>query len=271
MEFNSLLRRVQAGFRHLAHGRATPYVAAAAVFSLALAGAGAVQLRAQPQADLAFGPAPASASASTLPGELPAGGGGAKNIVQLRNISDGTLKAGGRVQVTSVPAPNFAAANIAIASSSCVNCQTLAVALQINLVGGHVTYFHPQNAAVASNAGCSGCDTVARAIQYNIGVADPNQPPPEVRQMVTAMNAELARIDNGNVTLAQAEAEIDAVIAQFNGLAASLTTQRDEATVPNTPGASPSPTATPLPAGSPSPASGTTTTTPTPAISPSPT
>ena len=271
MEFKSLVRALQAGLRHLAHGRATPYVAAAAVFSLALGGAGAVQLRAQPQADLAVGPAPASASATTLPGGSPAGGGGAKNIVQVRNFSDGTLKVDSRVQVTSVPAPNFAAANLALAFSSCVNCQSLAVALQINLVSPNVTDFHPQNAAVASNGGCTGCDTVAWAIQYNIGADDPSQPSPEVRQLVAAMKAELAHIDSSSMTLAQAEAEIDGVIAKFRDLAASLTSQRDEATVPTTPSASPAPAGTPTPSGTPSPASGTTTATPSPAISPSPT
>src|SRR5690348_3671835 len=270
MDLKPLVPSLQAGLRRLVRGRATPYVSAVAVVSLALAGAGAVQLHALPRADVALDPTPASASATILPGGAPGGGGGAKNIVQVRNFSNGTLQVAGRVQVNSVPAPNVAPANIALAFSSCVNCQSLAVALQINLVGPGVRDFHPENAAAATNAACTGCDTVAAAFQYDIGVDDPTQLPPEVRQLVAAMKAELAHIDSSSLTLAQAISEIDGVIAQFSNRAASLISQRDEATVPSTPGTSPTPASTtPSPAGTPSPASGTTMGTPSPAISPS--
>jgi putative peptide zinc metalloprotease protein len=56
--------------------------------------------------------------------------------------------------------------NAAIAIASCANCQTVAIAVQIVFVVGSPTVFAPENAAVAVNAGCSFCDTLATAYQF---------------------------------------------------------------------------------------------------------
>jgi len=176
-------------------------------------------------------------------------------------------------------------ANLAAAVNTCHSgCDTLAVALQVNLVNRNFTVFTPQNAAVAVNAGCDGCHVVAWALQYNIGVDDPIHVPSDVNRFVGQMKAEIAHIDASSTSLRQAETEMLGVVAQFQDLAAYLTTMRDEkitpanpapppqpaapaaqpASAPSSPAASPEPNPTPQP--SPTPPSPS----PAPAASPSP-
>ena len=264
----------------------TRSLAIAAVLALAAGAAGAsAATHAVLGSDLTQGasPAPADPGAAAEPSSssTPAlvGEAGAKNIVQVSNNQDRTLRAAGRVQLNQVPAPKVGPVNIADATSSCVDCQTLAVALQINLIG-RPAVFTPQNAAVAVNGGCLRCHTVAVAYQYNIRVDDPGQVPPEVMQLVAQMKQELAALGQHS-TLAEAEASADAVIAQYQDLAGSLIKARQEATAasPASPPPAASPAAAepaaPAPTASSSPGSTTTPSatpdpTPTPSASPTP-
>ena len=184
------------------------------------------------------GGAPASLSKmQTLPG----GGGGAKNIVQLVNRTDGRLRVSGQVQLARVPGPSAQPTNVARALASCNGCQTYAVALQIALESWDANYIAPQNAAVAVNYQCNGCVTMARAIQYAFQVDDPAQPPPRVQELINAMNREIDAIQREATTIAEADARVDAVIADFRDLAANLREERQEATDVTTPGAEPPP------------------------------
>src|SRR5205807_7991270 len=117
----------------------------------------------------------------------------------------------------------------------------LAVAHQVNLVSRNVTECTPQNAAVAVNAGCDGCHVVAWALQYNIGVDDPIHVPSDVNRFVGQMKAEMPHIDASSTSLRQAETEMLAVVAQFQDLAAYLTTMRDEKISPANPAPPPPP------------------------------
>lgn len=232
--------------------------------------------------DTATSPSPApsqSASASSAGNSgTPAGGGGAKNIVQVFNHTDGRLVARGNVQIDPVPAADVQPANLALAYGNCNQCDTFAVALQINLVGPNVTTYMPQNAASAVNYECNGCVTVAIAYQYNIQVSDPTQVPPRVAQLRGAMEQEVHTLSTGpGVTPQQAEAQISAVLAQFQDLAGYLIVQRQESEAQTDPGATPAPdqAASPSPSAtaSPSPTSGSSASpspSATPATSPSP-
>lgn len=203
-------------------------------------------------------PAPAAGSTVTPTADtaaLPAGGGGGKNIVNVINQTDYRLHVDGRVQLNEIPGPNVEPVNLASAYSSCQNCQTLAVALQINLISKSATDVRPENAAVAVNYGCNGCDTVAVAFQYVLSVDDPTQVPAEAHQLVADMKNELATLNGQQgLTLAGAEQQVSAVIGQFQDLASSLDTKRDEATVPTSPNATPIDTPTPSPTVSSTPA-----------------
>lgn len=228
-----------------------------------------------PAARVAATASPATVTTSSpSPSPLDVGGGaGGKNIVQVINQTDNRLRVAGRVQLNTIPGATDAAVNLAGAYSSCTNCTTLAVALQINLVSSRATTIVPQNAATAVNYACSSCDTVAVAYQYNIGEDDPTQVPPEVRRLVTEMQVELAGLQSATTSVQTAEQRVDAVISQFSTLAAWLITKRSEETASTSPNATALPPPAPATTATPSPATGSPSPTPGPsnAASPSPT
>jgi hypothetical protein len=173
-------------------------------------------------------------------------GAGGHNVVRLINRVDGKFRLKGKVQLNHIPGPNAAPVNLAFSYAECTGCQTLTVALQLNLISQNATSITPQNYAIAENYRCTDCDTVARAIQYNLQVADPNEVPPRAREMVNQMNHELNGIasDQG-MTMPAAEQQVNAVIAKFQDLAASLNDQRQETRDTDSPGAQPLPTSLP--------------------------
>jgi putative peptide zinc metalloprotease protein len=177
-----------------------------------------------------------------------AGGAGANNIVMLNNNKDERLTVKGSIQLNRINAPNVAPTNLARAYSSCVDCETLAVAMQINLIRRDTRRAVPQNAAVAINYECSGCRTIAVAFQYTLSVEDPMQTPKDVRDLVKQLDVELRDISRHPSTLADAIDRVNVVIERYAALAANLDERRDEATADTTPGA-----AAETPASSPSP------------------
>jgi hypothetical protein len=198
--------------------------------------------------------AEATAAAAAQPVTLNdnAGGAGANNIVMINNHKDGRLTVKGSIQLNRINAPSVAPINLARAYSSCVDCETLAVAMQINLIGRGTNRAIPENAAVAINYECSGCRTIAVAFQYTLSVDDPMQTPKDVRDLVKQLDGELGDIARHPSTLADAIERVNAVIEEYAALAASLDERRDEATADTTPGAV---AETPVPSPSPSPTS----------------
>src|SRR4051812_48305661 len=195
----NLLARLGLALSSIVKSRRSASLAAAIVLVLVGTGvAGARQLRAD-----TVTPAPTPTASASPTDSLPDANAGPKNIVQVRNLTDGALRVDGRVQLGRIPGSGAGPGNIASAFSSCTDCQTLAVALQINLFTPTATVFTPQNAAVAANGGCNACETVAYAAQYNIGVDDPTQVPPRVNQLVASMKAQLAQASARSSSLTQ--------------------------------------------------------------------
>jgi hypothetical protein len=175
--------------------------------------------------------------------------GGPKNHVRVVNRTDGRLRVRGHLQLNRIRGSIVEPENLALAYSSCVRCQSIGVALQINLIGRTSDWIAPQNAAVAMNVECKGCYTVARAIQYVYSVDDPTtQIPDEASLLIHEMNRELRDIHSDRrITLAEAEARIDAVIAQFRQLPLILNLERADQLDPDDGDAAPAATATPTP------------------------
>ena len=175
------------------------------------------------------------------------GGAGGSNVVLLRNSQDGGLRVRGNIDLSRINGPRVEPRNLASAAASCTDCQTLVVALQLNLYERTATWVRPENAAVAVNAGCTRCYTVARAIQYALPVDDPMATPVEVAELIRQLDRELQEMHaDKTISLAAAEARIDAVVARFVTQANSLDQKRMEAT--DSTGVTPIPTDTPTPA-----------------------
>ncbi len=176
------------------------------------------------------------------------GGGGGKNNIRIVNRKDNRLRVKGRVQLNQIPGQNVAPVNLAYAYASCTDCQTFAVALQINLISRNASKVTPENAAIAVNYECTRCYTVARAYQYVYSVDDPMQVPEEVTELIKELNKELKSIhQDKNIALADAEARINSVISRFAALASSLKESRDEERSASSPDVTPIPETTATP------------------------
>ena len=189
--------------------------------------------------------AAASTNSQQLTGYSAAGGG--NNIVTVVNRTDSAIKSDGRVRLTQVHGPGVGSTDRAFAYSSCVHCETLAVALQIVLRNPDGNNVQPRNEAIAINYQCTGCQTGAIAIQDVIPVADPTQIPENVKQQVSGLNEQLkdfrASFDSGAYPnlLVAIDDLYKQVIGPFEALAGSLDVKRDVETAPSTPGATPLP------------------------------
>jgi hypothetical protein len=212
-------------------------------------------------------PAPAAA-AESAPVEPPAAAedadfkvsaGGARLVVNVRNHKDADNHARGRIQLNRIQGWGVAPVNIAIAQSTCTDCETLAVALQVSTYERGARYVAPQNAAVAVNAECLRCFTMAVAIQYLIPVDPATALPHDVRQLAKDLNRELKEVTRDqSTTVRDRMPRIVDVINRFRQFVAYVDMRTNEETAPNA--ATGDPVSTPLPE-----------TTDDPALSPEPT
>ena len=241
----------------IAANRRIAYLVAAVVVVLAMSG-GVLAASGSLAAGTAASPsasasteASASASAGGLTGYQAAGG--AVNIVQVSNKTDNSVDGRGKDQVSEIGGPNVAPQNVALAYSSCTNCQTLALALQIVLVKSNPPNFQPHNAAVAVNYGCTNCVTCAIAIQQVIQVSNPTVVPPNVRQEAAMVHKEVSDIRQAvegsgyyyNCPGIKSWA-LSVVQSQMNAIAAT-DVKADLQTAPTTPGATPLPSSSASP------------------------
>jgi hypothetical protein len=233
-------RRMRQDATHLPRGATrAAFVTALVVACTVFVGSGSAAAQAAPTTGVpgVGNPCPSLVPASAT------GGGGANNMVIVHNPTGGDLQVRGSVQLNHVPGPtvgnvNCAAAlsgapaafNPAVTRPMCVGCQTVAVALQIDLISRSASQITPRNVANAQNIRCQQCATVAIAMQYVIQVDDPNQVPPDAAALAAAMDDQLRQLQsNPALTPDEAVARIIAVRDQFVSLATSLTFDRSDA------------------------------------------
>ncbi len=156
--------------------------------------------------------------------------GNGTNSAIVHNCTDNRLRVRAAIQLNTIPGHVVDPLNQAYAESTCTGCSTLAVALQINLYSSdRADDIQPQNYAVAVNTACTSCVTVADAYQYVQGEEDPREVSQDISDTVEQLADELAAIQNDpSVSLPDAEARINNVIARFQVLGGSLDQQRDE-------------------------------------------
>src|SRR5437764_9279506 len=152
--------------------------------------------------------------------------GGPSNIVIVANQTDGRLAIRGNAQVMREPGMIAAPQNFAFARASCTDCQTIAVALQLNFAGRDARYVAPQNVAVATNDLCTNCTTIALAYQVFLTVDDPTAMPDGVRDVMRDFDSELRAVSTDpNITVAEAESRIVTVVNRFMAFATAMDEQ----------------------------------------------
>ena len=156
--------------------------------------------------------------------------GNGRNEVIVHNCTDNRLRVRAAIQLNTIRGRVVHPLNEAFAEGSCLQCQTLTVALQIDLyLAEKANDIEPQNFAIAINSQCTRCVTVARAIQFVHAEDDPRDVAENIDASVDALDKELTAIQTDrSVTLAEAESRLNAVIARFNALGGSLNDQRAE-------------------------------------------
>lgn len=166
----------------------------------------------------------------------------ASNTVRLVNKKDNGLRIKSNIELNRITADSVTPSNVAFAYATCTDCQTLTVALQIDLISRTASVVAPENAAIALNYQCTRCYTRAWALQYVISVDDPKAVPKDVSELIKAMDKELNAIHaDKSVTLEQAISRIEAVITQFKTLGESLKEQSTDRTDTTSPGATDQP------------------------------
>lgn len=109
------------------------------------------------------GTSDASSTPFTAPGSP---GASTDNVAAAVNTTDGRTVYAISLKIVQTDADTIDATNAAVAAASCVDCQTVAIALEGVLVIGDPTNFEPTNIALAINSGCTSCQTLASAYQY---------------------------------------------------------------------------------------------------------
>jgi putative peptide zinc metalloprotease protein len=167
---------------------------------------------------------------------------GVKNVVRLVNKQDARLRIKGNIELNRISSGTAQPSNIAFAYASCTDCDTLSVALQIDLVSRSANVVSPENAAIALNYQCTRCYTRAWALQYVISVDDPRVVPDDVSRLIKAMDREMNDIRaDKSITVEQAIGRIEAVVAEFKSHADDLRVQTSDRTDTTTPGATEQP------------------------------
>ena len=90
--------------------------------------------------------------------------------------------------------------NSAVAYGSCVECQTVAIALQIVLVEGVPDSVTPTNVAIALNEECQACTTVALAYQFVVGRGGPVRFTKEGRRRLAEIRREFERLGRSGLS-----------------------------------------------------------------------
>lgn len=144
------------------------------------------------------------------------GGGGVNNEVVVLNTVDGRFAHRSRFGIARVTGDTVHNQNAAAATASCVDCRTVAVAVQIVLAEGEATDISPTNLAVAINNGCIRCETFAAAYQYVITTDGLVRFSPEGQQQLVALQDQLhSLVGSDDVPFYELEAQIDAVVEQM--------------------------------------------------------
>lgn len=141
--------------------------------------------------------------------------GGADNVVLASNTVDNASVARDRIQIAHDPMDTVANQNIASAQSTgCTGCRTVAVAMQVILVESSPHDFEPANAAVASNGGCDSCQTYAFAFQYVIQPGQVVYLSGAAQQQLAQLRAQADAIASSDLTAPDMQVALDAVFAQ---------------------------------------------------------
>lgn len=145
----------------------------------------------------------------------PTEGGGGGNVALAINTKDGssTFKVSFRIVRTSSDVVDES--NVAFAFASCEECETVAIAFQVVLVGGSPTTVIPENYAIALNFECISCQTLASAYQFVLGTDGNVHFSPEGNRALAEIRTALQQLRSSDLSLEGIQAELDLLAADL--------------------------------------------------------
>jgi putative peptide zinc metalloprotease protein len=141
-------------------------------------------------------------------------GRGGDNLAQAVNEEDGSSVFDFAFSIRRVAGEVVDNQNMAVAYASCVECQTVAIALQIVLVEGSPDRVTPTNLAIALNEECAACTTVALAYQFVVGRGGPVRFTAEGRRQLARIRREFQRLGRSDLSAKELIARAEELKAQ---------------------------------------------------------
>lgn len=103
----------------------------------------------------------------------------------------------------------------AATSSGCVECHTVAVAVQIVLAENHPSTAAPSNLALAINENCSGCETAAFAYQYYVTTEGPSHFTTDGNQAISSIRAQISDAAGSDASLTAIDGRLGVLFSQL--------------------------------------------------------
>jgi putative peptide zinc metalloprotease protein len=161
----------------------------------------------------AFGASPALAADPTEHGGKPG-----DNLALAINEKDGATVVDVAFSIRRVMSDVVDNQNVALAYSSCTSCTTVAIAFQILIVIGEPDTFSPVNMAVAVNAGCNLCNTLASAYQFAFGADAGFRFTKRGLREILEIKRQVKRLAKSGKPITEIQAGIDALADRLKGI-----------------------------------------------------
>jgi len=156
-----------------------------------------------------------------LIGAVPASAtdGGANQVVLVTTTADGSSLERSELQFTLLGGPTVGSENLAQATSdACSGCTSIAVAVQAVVATGGPSTVIPHNAAVAANSGCTDCASYAYAYQYVLTTHGSVYLSPAGHARVAELRAEIADAAAAGLAFDALTARLDELSAEFRAV-----------------------------------------------------
>ena len=105
--------------------------------------------------------------------------------------------------------------NAAVAYSSCTDCSTVAIAIEIVLIQSDASTITPTNIALAINELCTLCTTVAQAYQFVLTTGGNVHFDAQGNRILAEIKSRLEQLKHKEITVAELQAELDAIKVQI--------------------------------------------------------
>jgi putative peptide zinc metalloprotease protein len=161
---------------------------------------------------VAFGPAVGPAAAQ-----------GGDNTAIAINTKDGASIFKLAFSIRHVMGDVVDTTNAAVAFSSCTDCQTVAIAIEIVLIEDNATTITPQNIAFAYNYECTLCVSVAEAYQFLLTTGGQVHFTADGNHELAQIRRELEALRHADLTIGELQAKLDDIAQRVaNVLATQL-------------------------------------------------